>query len=253
MRPSHIRVFILVLLSLAFIGWAVPTAANFIIEYNWWKEVAQVNTWVSMLWYSIAPAAAGTLVAFIALYVAHARGLHFAGIRQRDYPLYFRLIPIGLALIAMLFASSSIDFWTVMRFFGSRGLAAPPDAWQDKVFSHSLPFYLFDLLFYSDLLGFVFALAIFSAILFWITARGWQLVERFRFGQLLDGPRTSVDLGSYLRLTGAARTRFIRIIAVILLLGFAAWVYLGNYELLFNSHAFMTGADFVDEKVTLPL
>jgi len=38
-----------------------------------------------------------------------------------------------------------------------------------------------------------------------------------------------------------------------MLLGFAAWVFLGNYELLFNSHAFMTGADYVDEKVTLPL
>jgi len=28
---------------------------------------------------------------------------------------------------------------------------------------------------------------------------------------------------------------------------------LGNFELLLNSHAFMTGADYVDEKVTLPL
>ena len=68
------------------------------------------------------PSGRGCLVAFVALYVAHARGLHFAGIRQRDYPLYFRLVPVGLAVIAMLFASASIDFWTVMRFFGSRGL-----------------------------------------------------------------------------------------------------------------------------------
>ena len=180
MRPSHIRVFILVLVSLAFIGWAVPTAANFIIEYNWWKEVAQVNTWVSMLWYSIAPVAVGALVAFIALYVAHARGLHFAGVRQRDYPLYSRLVPVGLAVFAMLLASASIDFWTVMRFFGSRGLTAPPDAWQDQVFSHALPFYLFDLPFYSDLLGFLFVVAILSALLFWATARGWQLFERVR-------------------------------------------------------------------------
>ena len=44
-----------------------------------------------------------------------------------------------------------------------------------------------------------------------------------------------------------------RVLTVILLLGFAAWVFLGNYELLLNSHAFMTGADYVDEKVTLPL
>ena len=187
MRPSHIRIFILVVVSLAFIGWAIPTTANFIIEYNWWKEVAQVDTWVSMLWYSIAPAAVGALLAFIALYVAHARGLHFAGIRQRDYPIYSRLVPVGLALIAIWFASASIDFWTVMRFFGSRGLTAPPEAWQDHVFSHPLPFYLFDLPFYSDLLGFVFGLAILSALLFWGTARGWQLSERVRYGQLIDG------------------------------------------------------------------
>src|ERR1017187_4443568 len=152
MRPSHIRVFILVLLSLAFIGWAVPTAANFIIEYNWWKEVAQVNTWVSMLWYSIAPAAAGALVAFIALWVAHARGLHFAGSRPRNSRLYSRLVTGGLAI---MFASASIDYWTVMSFFGSRGVTLAPDAWRDQVFSRALPFYLFDLPFYSDVLGFV--------------------------------------------------------------------------------------------------
>ena len=253
MRPSQIRVFILGLVSLAFLGWAIPTAANFVIEYNWWKEVAQVNTWFSMLWYSIAPAGVGAVIAFVALYVAHARGLHFAGIRQRDYPLYRRLVPIGLAVVAMVFASTSIDYWTVMRFVGSRGIAAPPGAWQDHVFSHALPFYLFDLPFYSDLLGFVFVLAILSALLFWITARGWQLFERVRYRLVTDARTSTINLREYLRLPGATRVPFVRVIAAILLLGFAGWVYLGNYELLFNSHAFMTGADFVDEKITLPL
>ena len=253
MRPSHVRGFILVLVSLAFLGWAIPTAANFIIEYNWWREVAQVDTWVSMLWYSMAPVAVAAVLAFIALYLAHARGLHFAGIRQRDYPLYSRLIPVALGLIALLFASATVDFWTVMRFFGSRGLAAPRDAWQDHVFSRALPFYLFDLPFYSDLLGFLFVLASLSAVLFWVTARGWQLFERVRFGRLIDGSEKTINIREYLRLPGATRTPFFRIILVILLLGFAAWVYLGNYELLFQPHAFMTGADYVDEKVTLPL
>ncbi len=209
MRPSHIRVFILVLVSLAFLGWAIPTAANFVIEYNWWKEVAQVDTWFSMLWYSIAPVAVGALVAFIALYVAHARGLHFAGIRQRDYPLYFRLVPVALAVIAMLLASASIDFWTVMRFFGSRGLAALPTPGK-TMFSHTrLPFYLFDLPFYSDLLGFLFVVAILCAMLFWITARGWQLFERVRYGRLIDGSSKPIDIGDYLRLPGATRTAFL--------------------------------------------
>src|ERR1700681_1345731 len=254
MRPSQIRNLIVLAVLAILALWASSTAADFVIEYNWWKEIGQVNTWVGMLWYSIAPAAAGSLVAFLALWVAHSRGLHFAGILRRDHRLYSWLIPLGLAVVAIAFVSSSIDYWTVMRFFGSRGIAAPADAWKDQVFSRGLPFYLFDLPFYSQLLGFVFVLAILCAILFWATARGWQLAERFRYGQLTGGPGNTLILGpNTLLLPGATRAGFVRIISVILLLGFAIWIFLGNYELLLNSHAFMTGADYVDEKVTLPL
>ena len=254
MRPSQIRNLIVLIVLAILALWASSTAADFVIEYNWWKEIGQVNTWVGMLWYSIAPAAAGSLVAFFALWVAHARGLHFAGILQRDHRLYSRLIPVGLAVVAIFFASSSIDYWTVMRFFGSRGLAAPADAWKDQVFSRGLPFYLFDLPFYAEVLGFGFVLAILCALVFWVTARGWQLAEKFRYGGLDDGPNKTLTIGpGSLLLPGASRAGFVRIITVILLLGFAVWVYLGNYELLLNSHAFMTGADYVDEKVTLPL
>ena len=254
MRPSQIRNLIVLSFLLVFLGWLISTAADFTIEYNWWKEVGQVDTWIGMLWYSIAPAAAGAVVAFVALWMAHASGLRFAGIRQRDFRLYSRLIPVGLALVAILFATSSIDYWTVMRFFGSRGIALPADAWKDQVFSRGLPFYLFDLPFYSQLLGFVFVLAILCALVFWATARGWQLAERFRYGRLSGGPGKTLVLGpNTLLLPGATRAGFVRIISVILLLGFAVWIFLGNYELLLNSHAFMTGADYVDQKITLPL
>jgi uncharacterized membrane protein (UPF0182 family) len=254
MRPSQIAKLIVLMFLLGIIAWAATTAANFIIEYNWWKEVGQVDTWIGMLWYSIAPAAAGALVAFIALWVAHTSGLRFAGIRGKDFRWYSRLIPFGLAFVAIVFASNSIDYWTVMRFFGSRGLTVAADAWKDQVFSRGLPFYLFDLPFYSQLLGFVFVLAILCALVFWATARGWQLAERFRFGRLRSGSADPLILGpNTLLLPGATRAGFVRIIGVILLLGFAVWVFLGNYELLLNSHAFMTGADFVDQKITLPL
>src|SRR6202158_683164 len=254
MRPSQIRNLIVLAVLVVLALWATSSAADFVIEYNWWKEVGQVNTWVGMLWYSIAPAAAGSLAAFLSLWMAHARGLHFAGILQRDHRLYSRLIPIGLAGVAILFASSSIDYWTVMRFFGSRGLATPADAWKDQVFSRGLPFELFDLPFYAEALGFVFVLAILCALVFWATARGWQLAEKFRYGGHDEGTRRTLTIGpGSLLLPGATRAGFVRIITVILLLGFAVWIYLGNYELLLNSHAFMTGADYVDEKVTLPL
>ena len=182
MRPSQIRKLIALVFSVVFLGWLIGAAADYAIEYNWWKEIGQVDTWLGMLLYSIAPAAAGAVVAFVALWMAHANGLRFAGIRQSDFPLYSRIIPIGLALLSILFATSAIDYWTVMRFFGSRGIAVPADAWKDQVFSRGLPFYLFDLPFYSQLLGFTFVLAILCALLFWATARGWQLAERFRYG-----------------------------------------------------------------------
>src|ERR1700688_2853797 len=134
MRPSQIRNLVVLAVFVILILWASSTAADFVIEYNWWKEIAQVNTWVGMLWYSIAPAAAGSLAAFLALWVAHARGLHFAGILPRDHRLYSRLLPLGLAVVAIVFASSSIDYWTIMRFFGSRGLTAAAAAWKGQVF-----------------------------------------------------------------------------------------------------------------------
>jgi uncharacterized protein len=247
MHPRQIRNLILlgVLFALGF--WAMTTAADFIIDYNWWKEVGQVSTWVSMLWFSIAPVGAGIILAFVALWIAHAKGMEFAGIRRREFHLYSILIPFGLAIVAIFISTASIDYWTVMRFFGSRGLAAQPGAWVDPVFSHPLSFYLFDLPFYSQTLGYLFVLALLCGLLFWATARGWQLWARGASPAIFDpGPRV-------LLLPGASRAGFVRIIAVILLLGLAAWVFLGNYDLLFNSHAFMTGADFVDAKITLPL
>ena len=255
MRISHLRNLIALIVLAIVAIWAGTTAADFVIDYNWWKEIGQVNTWVGMLWYRMAPVAAGSLVAFIAIWVAHSRGLHFAGILPRDHRLYARLIPVAVAIVSILFATSSIDYWTVMRYFGSRGLSVPAGAWKDQVFSRGLPFYLFDLPFFAQVLGFAFVLAILCALVFWATARGWQLVERFRYGgSLHDGPNRVLTLGpESLLLPGATRAGFVRIITVILMLGFAVWVYLGNYELLLNSHAFMTGADFVDEKVTLPL
>src|ERR1039457_3778429 len=97
MRPSQIRNFLLLSFLLVLLGWLISTAADFTIEYNWWKEVGQVDTCIGMLWYSMAPAAARAGVAFVALWMAHASGLRFPGIRQRDFRLYSRLISVGLA------------------------------------------------------------------------------------------------------------------------------------------------------------
>jgi len=54
-----------------------------------------------------------------------------AALRRRPptaFRLYSRLVTVGLGVVALLFGSASIDYWTIMRFFGSRGGMLPPDA-----------------------------------------------------------------------------------------------------------------------------
>jgi len=236
--------------------WVIPAIANVIIDYQWWREIGQVDTWIGMLWYSIAPVGIGAVVTAAALWVAHARAMHFAGVQRRDHPLYSWVMRVALAIVAIILASASVDYWTVMRYLGSRGSAGARGGWIDPVFSRPLSFYLFGLPFYSQVLGFVFVLAILCALTFWATARGWQLIESFQQQRQHVRFRSSATFAlepRTLLLPGAGRTHFLRVVATILLLGLAALFWLGNYDLLYNSHPFMTGADFVDERITLPL
>jgi uncharacterized membrane protein (UPF0182 family) len=256
MRSQFYKVVLLVAAIFATIFWVIPTAASLLIQYNWWKEIGQVDTWLGMLWYSVAPVGVAALLAAAALWIAHARGLHFAGVRSRDYPLYRWGAPILLALAAILLSSITIDYWTVMRYVGSRGIAPSAAGWHDPVFGRPLTFYLFSLPFFSQTLSYVFVLAILCALVFWATARGWQLFETFHMRRqqirFHDAGTINIEPGTFL-LAGAGRTNFLRIIGVIFLLGLAGKFLLGNYDLLFNVHPFMTGADFVDQKITLPL
>jgi len=229
-----IKAILLTAVVLLTIFRVIPAAANLIIDYNWWREIGQVDTWIGMLWYSVTPASIGAVVAAVALWVAHAQGMHFAGVWRRNHPLYSWLMPVALAIVAIILASASIDYWTVMRYIGSRGSAGARGGWIDPVFSRPLSFYLFGLPFYSQALGFIFILAILCALTFWTTARGWQLVESFQTRRQQIQFRTSDTFTlepRTLLLPGAGRTHFLRVVATILLLGLAALFWLGNYDL----------------------
>lgn len=247
-RNAVLIVFALVLLL------GSRAIANFVIEYQWWQEMGQLATWFSMLLYEILPATAASLLAWAALLWAHRMGVQFAGAPLREYRLYARITPVVLLLFAILFCGSSIDAWTVMAFVGALGIETPPDVWLDPVFSKSLAFYLFDLPFYSLLLRYVFVVAFFSVLIFWVTGRGWQIYERLRRFRSEGGSFEEFDPGpNPLLLAGATQTSFARILGGLALAAVAVWFFLGRYSLLMNQHEFMTGMDFVDENVSLPL
>ncbi len=223
--------------------------ASYAIEYAWWKELGQLRTWLSMLTYAIAPVAAATVIAFAALWIAHARALKFAGVRLRENKLYGRIAALGLLVLSYLIAAASIDTWTVVRFAGSRGLPAAAGAWHDAVFNQPLSFYLFDLPFYGLLRSYALALAIFSILVYWAVARAWQL--RYKIPEMREAREIDPTI---FRLEGGLESKFLRGAGVALLIAMALRFFLGRYEMVYNQHgSFLVGIDYVDLHIGLPL
>lgn len=253
MPPRQLR-FLLVALVLVLLLGSARGIADFAIEYLWWSEVEQVPTWFSILLYKIIPTVLGTLLAWAALLWAHRRGLAFAGADTSRFRIYRKIVPIFLLVVAAIFIGSQIESWVVMAYVGSRGILAGATHWVDPVFNKNLSFYLFDLPFLKLLVKYVFTLAFFGTVVFWISGRGWQIFQQFRSFRDDGGELEEFDLGPQpLLLSGATRTSFAKVIACIGLAGAAAWFYLGQYGLLLSDHSFMFGMDFLDEVFRLPL
>src|SRR5947208_3111705 len=228
-RLPSARISLIVILLLALLG--ARSAASYTIEIEWWKELGQLSTWWSMIYYGVAPVAAATLLAFAVLWIAHARALKFAGTSLGKHRLYRRVSTAALLLLGYFIAAASIDTWTVVRFAGSRGLPAAATAWHDAVFNRPLSFYLFDLPFYMLLRSYFLALVIVCILLYWIAARAWQLRYKLpAFSEVRE-----VD-ASFFRLEGGLESQFLRGAAMVLLLAVALQYYLGRYEMVYNEH-----------------
>ncbi len=221
---------------------------SFVIEYQWWQELGQLQTWFDLYLYAFAPVAGATLIAAAVLWIAHSRGVRFAETRLRDHRTYTLLTSAVLLFVSFLISSATLDTWTVVRYAGSRTLGDVPGAFHDAIFGKPLSFYLFDLPFYDDLRRYLLALVIVSILVYWISARGWQL--RYQLPDMRD--MQQIDL-RFLRLTGGLESRFLRGAVVVLLLAFAAKFFFGRYDMVRNDHGFMVGIDYVDANITLPL
>ncbi len=248
-RPRRTRVgWISLAASVFALSIAGRWLASAVIDYEWWKEIGQVQTWLNLYLYAAAPIAAATLIAFVVFWIAHARALKLAETGLGEHPSYARIATLGALILAFLTASSAIDNWTTVRYLGSRSLAADATAWHDTVFGKPLSFYLFDLPFYSELRHYVLALLIVSVLVYWLTARAWQL--RHQLPELQQMREFDISL---LRLPGGMESRFLRGAIVIFLLALACKFFLGRYEMVLNDHGFMVGVDYVDAHITLPL
>src|SRR5436309_15628530 len=106
-RLPAARISLIVILLLALLG--ARSAASYTIEIEWWKELGQLRTWWSMLYYGLAPVAVATVLAFAVLWVAHVRALKFARTSLGEHRMYRRISTLALLLVGYLIAAASID------------------------------------------------------------------------------------------------------------------------------------------------
>jgi len=220
--------------------------ADTVIDYEWWKEIGQTQTWINLMVYGFAPVAACALAAGLALWVALARGLKSGGHGLGDMPGAVRFSVLGALGAGLLLAMATIDSWTVMRYLGGRGVGGEAAAWRDPFFQEPLGFYLFSLPFYQVAYRYVIGLAVLAGVVYWAAGRLSQI--RTQIGVAQRGGE--IDLRGF---DFGFESHFLRGAAVVFLLGLAVSFYLERYALVVSDHGFLVGIDYVDEHVRLPI
>ncbi len=241
-RPKGL--LILAALVVLFLG--SRSIAGLILDYNWWGEMGQVDTWARMWLYRWAPVVVQWLVLFVTLWWAHARGMKYAGTSLREHRGYARLATLAAMVLAFFLLASAVDGWVVARYFGGRAVES---AWRDPVFGESLGFYFFQLPFYVSAASFLAVCAAAGAVVYYATARVWQL--RLRFPEMWK--QGQIEWDDVKRL-GSLETHLFKAMIALFLLGLAVSFWLGRYEMLYSDHGeLMVGLDYVEQNVGLPM
>jgi uncharacterized membrane protein (UPF0182 family) len=233
---------IIAIILLFFFG---RTICSLILDYNWWSEMHQTAVWFRIGWFRYGTGFAEWVIVFLVLWIAHARGMKYAGTGLGERRGYARASTIALLVLSGIIASGSMGGWVVARYWAGSGLET---AWHDPVFGKSLSFYFFDLPFYNALTGFVAATGLAGAAVYYITARIWQFVERF------PGRQVHEVTWDHLKMLGRLETGVLQIALAGFLVALAVDFWLGRYDLLYSDHGnLLVGIDWVEQHIGLPM
>ena len=226
---------------------SATSIASFTLDYEWWKEMGQVDVFWKQFQYRVTPFLAAFVLLFAVAWVAHARAMKLSGEGLREYPRYAWITTLLLLLVAFAVASSVLDTWAIVRYLGAEGSGT--EGAPDPVFGKPLAFYLFALPFYRNLLALLLAAAVLGGLTFWAAARIWDVRTRLAHRFDRGGP---LDIRE-LRLEGSFDALFLRVTGAIFLVVLAARLYFARYNLLFEDHGTFVGVDWTAENLGLPL
>jgi uncharacterized protein len=227
--------------------------ASTLIEYSWWSELHQTDTWLNLLLYGTGPIVLAAILFFGAFFTAFRLGIrHQAdellfGFLKRS--LLVRIAALALAFLAILVANATVESWTVVKYFGGLRLPQPRAEFVDPIFGKPLHFYFFSLPFYNTLLRVVLVGAVLSLLIYWLASNAENLSKRL---PSLQSPSTFEF--ERIQFDGLFHSHFVRLLAALFLLGMAVDFFLSRYDLLFQDHgSYLVGADWVADHIVLPL
>lgn len=226
--------------------------SNFLINLAWWGELGQTPTFWTLIRIEWLPRTAAALAGMAVLITAFRLGR-----RRNTNPLsqtriFNWLGHLAAILLAIFMAVSLIDPWTIALWLGNHAAGV----YRDPLFGRSLGFYMFRLPFYEMLLGWAGFVLVLGLLLYGATLAMHASAERMRdLRERLEAQARGYAMPP--RVMDASRlpdfSGLLRLGAALLLALFAINAFFNRFQLLFHSHRFLYGADFVDVRFGLPL
>ena len=239
-RPRGRLLYLLALLFALLIG--SRYIASTVIDYSWWSEVGQLDTWFNLLLYGTVPVLLTILLFWIAFSVAFKLGRRHGG----DQPLFgvlkqslvSKLAYLLFFFVALIAANATVDNWTVVRFFGGQRVPSSAQEFVDPIFNKPLHFYFFGLPFYNMILHVVITGTVLVLLIYWLASNAENLGRSFP--TMTPGGGFDFEYQSR-SIRDAFRSNFVRLAGAVLLLGMALKFYFNRYGLLVEDHWAVSG------------
>ncbi len=236
----------------------VAEGSGFFLNYSWWKELGQGQTFWQYVRIRWEPQTAAVILGFVVLAAAFRLGrwhgksaLGGAGARLLSLAGYG-----GALLVSFFLAQNLIDPWKVALWLGSR----TSGLYRDPLFGHSLAFYMFRLPFYRMIFAWLGFLLVFALAFYGVTAGLGATSERFDAlrdkleARVRGYEMPSLDVGSVVSgISGVVRGTLVRTAVALLLILYAVSRFFARYDLLYSTHSFLYGADYVDARIGVRL
>ncbi|HEY7855649.1 MAG TPA: UPF0182 family protein, partial [Terriglobales bacterium] len=228
--------------------------SRFWIDFAWWKELGQTATFWQFLRIRWLPQTAMAILAMVIMIVAFRIGRRRCASPLAQTSLFTWVGHLIAAALGIFISVNIIDPWIVALFWGARNVGA----YVDPIYHKTLDFYFFRLPFFEMIFDWAAALAIASLAVMAITVALGSSAERLqemrqRMMAQMEGRGYTPVAMPVSRQSRLSLQTTLRSAAVLLLILFAIAEFFARYGLLFSSHRFLAGADFVDVRFGIPL